>query len=73
MYAPLVRSGGMIAFHDIATYQRASDCEVEKFWSEVKQKYRHREIIEEVKEGSFPIAVTGASMETAGLGVLFMP
>jgi predicted O-methyltransferase YrrM len=73
MYAPLVRSGGMIAFHDIATYQRASDCEVEKFWNEVKQKYRHREIIEEVKEGSFPIAITGASMETAGLGVLFMP
>lgn len=73
MYGPLVRSGGIIAFHDITTYQRASDCEVEKFWSEVKQNYRHREIIAEVDEGSFPIAVTGASMETAGLGVLFVP
>jgi predicted O-methyltransferase YrrM len=73
MYAPLVRSGGIIAFHDITTYQRASQCEVEKFWGEVKQGYPHREIIEEVKEGSFPIAVTGASMDTAGLGVLFVP
>jgi predicted O-methyltransferase YrrM len=73
MYAPLVRSGGVIAFHDITTYKRVSQCEVEKFWGEVKQSYPHREIIEEVKEGSFPIAVTGASMETAGLGVLFVP
>jgi predicted O-methyltransferase YrrM len=73
MYAPLVRSGGMIAFHDITTYKPVAQCEVEKFWGEVKQNYRHREIIEKVKEGSFPIAVTGSSMETAGLGVLFVP
>jgi len=73
MYAPLVRSGGIIAFHDITTYKRVSQCEVEKFWGEVKQSYPHREIIEEVKEGSLPIAVTGAPMETAGLGVLFVP
>ena len=73
MYAPLVRSGGIIAFHDITTYKRVSQCEVEKFWGEVKQNYPHREIIEEVEEGSLPIAVTGAPMETAGLGVLFVP
>lgn len=73
MYAPLVRSGGIVAFHDIITYSPESQCEVEKFWNEIKQQYRHREIIEEVREGSMPIAVTRVAMETAGLGVLFMP
>ena len=73
MYAPLVRSGGIVAFHDILTYRRESECQVERFWHEIKRHYRHLEIIEEVSQGSLPVAVTGASMETAGLGVLFMP
>lgn len=73
MYAPLVKSGGIVAFHDIVTYKSESGCQVEKFWGEIKQHYRHLEIIEDVNEGSLPIAVTGASMHTAGLGVLFMP
>ena len=73
MYAPLVRSGGIVAFHDIATYNPESKCQVAKFWSEIKNHYQHREIIEELNQGSPPIAVTGAPMETAGLGVLFMP
>jgi predicted O-methyltransferase YrrM len=73
MYAPLVRSGGIVAFHDIVTYKPETECQVEKFWSEIKHHYRHREIIEEVNEGSLPIAITRVPMETAGLGVLFMP
>jgi predicted O-methyltransferase YrrM len=73
MYAPLVRSGGIVAFHDITTYKRESECQVGKFWREIKHHYQHREIIEDVDEGSLPIAVTGSSMDTAGLGVLFMP
>jgi predicted O-methyltransferase YrrM len=73
MYAPLVRSGGIVAFHDIKTYKRESECQVETFWGELKHQYRHREIIEDVIGVSGPIAVTGASMDTAGIGVLFMP
>jgi predicted O-methyltransferase YrrM len=73
MYAPLVRSGGIVAFHDITTYKRESQCQVGKFWREIKPHYQHREIIGDVDEGSLPIAVTGSSMDTAGLGVLFMP
>lgn len=73
MYAPLVRSGGIIAFHDIATYKRESECQVERFWGELKHQYRHREIVEDVNGGPGPFAVTGASMDTAGIGVLFMP
>ena len=31
MYAPLVRSGGIIALHDIARHHENSECEVDKF------------------------------------------
>ena len=72
MYAPLVRSGGMIAFHDIVTHKQGTSCEVEKFWNEVKQKYPHREFVERLTPGTMPVAVTGAPMETSGLGVLFI-
>lgn len=73
MYAPLVRSGGMVAFHDIVTYDAHSRCEVVTFWNEIKQKYRHREFVEETPRGAEPVAITGSRMETAGLGVLYMP
>ena len=73
MYAPLVRSGGMIAFHDIVTHRRETGSEVETFWNETKQRYRHREFVEHANPGTMPVAVTGASMETSGLGVLFIP
>jgi predicted O-methyltransferase YrrM len=73
MYAPLVRSGGIVAFHDIVTYKQETECQVSKFWNEIKYHYRHREIVENLNQGSPPIAITGASMDTAGLGVLFMP
>lgn len=73
LYSPLLRSGGIAAFHDIATYNPQTKCEVGKFWKEIKQRYPHKEIIEQRNPGPPPVAVTGASMETAGLGVLFMP
>jgi predicted O-methyltransferase YrrM len=73
MYSPLVRSGGIVAFHDIITYRPESGCQVERFWREIKDRYRHLEIIEDVREGSLPVAVTRAPMHTAGLGVLHMP
>jgi predicted O-methyltransferase YrrM len=73
LYSPLVRSGGIVAFHDIVTHGQESACQVPKFWNEVKHRYRHLEIIEQVDGGSFPVAITRAPMHTAGLGVLFMP
>lgn len=37
MYAPLVRAGGVIAFHDIVARKNAADgIEVDKFWAELK-------------------------------------
>jgi predicted O-methyltransferase YrrM len=61
MYSPLVRSGGMVAFHDIAPHRGDKDCQVDKFWKEIKQDYPYREIIENPEQG------------WAGIGVLFMP
>jgi predicted O-methyltransferase YrrM len=73
MYGPLVRSGGMIAFHDIVTHREETRSEVERFWNEIKQKYAHREFVEHSALGTVPIAVTRSPMETSGLGVLFVP
>jgi predicted O-methyltransferase YrrM len=73
MYAPLVRSGGIVVFHDIVVHQPETQCQVKKFWNEIKPQYRHREIIEGRNLAAPPIALTGESMETSGLGVLFIP
>lgn len=35
MYKSLVKSGGLIAFHDINFMENLPDCEVYKFWSEL--------------------------------------
>jgi predicted O-methyltransferase YrrM len=73
MYAPLVRGGGVVVFHDIVTHKPGTGCEVEKFWNEIKQGYRHLEFVEGPNSGRLPTAVTGSPMETSGLGILFKP
>jgi cephalosporin hydroxylase len=60
MYAPLVRSGGIIALHDIAVHNRDTGCQVDKFWNEVKNQYRHQEIVEDPKQA------------WAGIGILYV-
>src|SRR5579863_3385188 len=35
MYSPLVRKGGVVAFHDIVTHPPEADCHVNEFWQEV--------------------------------------
>lgn len=39
-YGPMVRDGGMVAFHDIVGGHWPG---VEKLWAEIKTKYRHQE------------------------------
>lgn len=36
LYAPLVRKGGVIAFHDIAVHPPEVGCQVDRFWNEIK-------------------------------------
>ncbi|HEY1937180.1 MAG TPA: class I SAM-dependent methyltransferase [Candidatus Angelobacter sp.] len=59
MYSPLVRSGGLIAFHDIAEHQRIGyqDCEVSRFWEEIKSRLPHKEFIEDRAQGWAGIGV----------------
>ncbi len=63
MYSPLVRKNGIIAFHDIAPHDPEHDPQgivgVPRFWSEIKHKYKHIEIVKDWKQG------------WAGIGVLF--
>lgn len=60
MYSPLVRKGGIVAFHDIVRHPRDPGCEVEVFWKEIKLRYKHEELIEDPQQG------------WAGIGVLYL-
>jgi predicted O-methyltransferase YrrM len=44
MYAPLVRQGGLIVFHDIAEHADRS-CQVRRFWSEISASRAAREFV----------------------------
>lgn len=58
MYSPLVRKGGVIAFHDVAP--KASDESsggVKHFWKELKAQYKHQEFIQDPEETGCGIGV----------------
>lgn len=38
LYAPLVRGGGVIAFHDILPHTMDENCKVDVFWEELKRQ-----------------------------------
>lgn len=56
-YAPLVRRGGVIAFHDIAEGPPQSVGGVPRFWREVKSRYRHTELIWDRNQVGYGIGV----------------
>lgn len=60
LYASLVRSGGIIALHDVAQHSSETGCEVSRLWNEIKCECRHTEIIENPTQG------------WAGIGVLYV-
>ena len=60
MYSPLVKDGGIIAFHDII-----SACDISKFWSEIKEDYT-----EEMK-GNYIEIIKDQDQGLVGIGVLF--
>ena len=57
MYSPLVRSGGLVAFHDIVEHTSNKNCNVDKLWKEIKHKYNYSEIIESKEQSSMGIGV----------------
>jgi predicted O-methyltransferase YrrM len=60
MYSPLVREGGIVAFHDICPHPPETKCEVNRFWNEIKQRYKFAEIVEDWDQ------------KWAGIGVLYV-
>jgi len=55
MYAPLVRPGGVVAFHDIA--MQSPLVEVARFWNEIKSRYQHTEIVHNTANDAMGIGV----------------
>ena len=52
MYAPLVRSGGLVAFHDVAECDPRHQCDVTRLWREVRARHAEQyEFIEDPKQG----------------------
>lgn len=47
MYAPLVGSGGIIAFHDVAPHESDPKCQVSGLWQEIKASHATSEFIEQ--------------------------
>jgi predicted O-methyltransferase YrrM len=60
LYSPLVSSGGVIAFHDIAQHPKTSECRVKDLWDQIKQGKKIQEFIENPEQG------------WGGIGVIFV-
>lgn len=56
-YADLVRPGGVVALHDIHPHARGWGGEVPRFWSEIRERYRHEELIAKPAQDGFGIGV----------------
>jgi predicted O-methyltransferase YrrM len=61
MYSPLVRGGGIVAFHDIVPSSSDANIGVPRFWNELKERYPYREIARSWSQG------------WAGIGIIFLP
>lgn len=56
MYSPLVRKGGIVAFHDIGKSEEGGVCHL---WEELKQQYSYKEFLKDPKNEK-------------GIGVLYL-
>lgn len=59
MYSPLVKTDGIIVFHDIVPGPKDNVGGVPEFWQEIRTKYEHREIVKDWSQNGW------------GLGILF--
>ncbi len=56
MYSPLVRKGGLIVFHDIVEHPD-SDCQVDRYWHEVKEGKNYKEFVRDWEQGKYGIGL----------------
>lgn len=57
LYAPLVKKNGLIAFHDIVPGSIENVGGVPIFWKELKERYKHEEIVSDWNQGGYGIGV----------------
>lgn len=57
MYSPLVRSGGIIAFHDILEKQPVPGNQVYYFWEQIKQSTNSEEFVKDYDQTGFGIGI----------------
>jgi predicted O-methyltransferase YrrM len=57
MYGPLVRTGGLIAIHDIVPGPEDKVGGVPKFWNVARKAYKTRELVKDWGQGGFGIGV----------------
>ena len=50
-YSKFVKKGGIIAFHDIVEHPPQTRCHVHRYWTEIKEKLSHLEIIKDREQG----------------------
>jgi len=53
MYAPLVRDGGLVAFHDVLPHPDFWDCAVDRFWQRIRTRYLHEEFLDPADDRGF--------------------
>ena len=56
-YAGLVRRGGLVAFHDIHLNPDMPECQVHRFWQEIKHSYEYREFIDQNGPGQYGMGI----------------
>lgn len=57
MYSPLVRRGGMIAFHDIVPGSKENVGDVPEFWRKIRDNYESEEIVKDWSQDGFGIGI----------------
>lgn len=57
LYSPLVKSGGLIGFHDIAEHPQSWNVGVKQFFNEIKNNYEYQEFIADPQQGWAGIGV----------------
>ena len=57
MYSPLVKTGGIIAFHDIVPPSSDITNTVYKFWKQIKNQFDFEEIIDSINQTAGGIGV----------------
>ena len=67
-YGPLVRKGGIIAFHDILSRADLPEIQVHRFWEEIKDNYETFEFIGTKDTGRKIIGIGMLRVGTASIG-----